>query len=123
VNAESDRAALAEAKEVRIETRAADGTVHSTIIWIMVVGDVVYIRSYRGATARWYREAIASPEVAIVVGRRRIPFRAVPATDAASVAACSEGLRSKYRRSYSLEAMLVDEVLPTTLRLEPRPPD
>ena len=33
--------------------------------------------------------------------------------------ACSEGLRAKYPRSQSLRAMLVDDVLPTTLKLVP----
>ncbi|HZM73695.1 MAG TPA: DUF2255 family protein [Candidatus Polarisedimenticolia bacterium] len=116
---ERDLADLDAAKEVRIETRAADGAVHRTIIWVMVEGGEVYIRSYRGPTARWYREALERPDVALHVSKRRIPFRAVPATDAASIAACSAGLERKYRRSYSLGAMLREDVLGTTLRLDP----
>jgi hypothetical protein len=112
-------AAIDAAKEVRIETQAADGTVHRTIIWAVVEGGQILIRSYRGATARWYREALARPEVALRVGRERVPLRAVVATDPASVAACSAGLSKKYRRSYSLAAMLRDDVLDTTLRLDP----
>ena len=119
MTAEGDRAELDAAREVRIETRAADGTVHSTVIWIVFEDDVAYIRSYRGRTARWYREAIARPDVAVVVGGRRVALRAVQATDAASIAACSAGLSRKYRRSYSVAAMLSDDVLDTTLRLEP----
>jgi len=42
-----------------------------------------------------------------------------PAADAASVEACSAGLRRKYRRSYSLRSMLRPEILDTTLRLDP----
>ena len=116
---ESDLAAIAAAKEVDIETRSHAGESHRTIIWIVEQEGTVYIRSYRGPTGRWYREALAEPEVAIHVDGRRIPALAVPATDAASVEACSEGLRAKYRRSYSLQAMLVDGVLPTTLKLVP----
>jgi hypothetical protein len=41
------------------------------------------------------------------------------ATDQASIEACNEGLRAKYKRSYSLRSMLVDDVLDTTLRVEP----
>ena len=120
---ESDLAAMAAAKEVDIETRSPAGEAHRTIIWIVEREGTVYIRSYRGPGGRWYREALADPEVAIHVDARRVPARAVPATDPASVEACSEGLRAKYRRSYSLQAMLVDHVLPTTLKLEPAPPE
>ena len=69
---ESDLAALAAAEEVDIETRAADGTVHRTIVWVMVRDDVVYLRSYRGPTGRWYREALADPTVALHVDGRRL---------------------------------------------------
>jgi hypothetical protein len=55
------------AKTVRIETWRPGGEVHTTIVWAVVDGDDVYIRSWRGATARWFREARANPDVAIHV--------------------------------------------------------
>jgi hypothetical protein len=116
---ESDLDLLATLKEVRVETRSRAGEVHKTIVWPLVRDGVVYLRSYRGPTGRWYREARADPEIALLFDRKRLPARAVPATDAASVEACSAALRDKYPRSYSLEAMLVPDVLPTTLRIEP----
>lgn len=116
---ESDLAAIAAAKEVRIETKSSGGEAHRTIIWIVEHGGEVYVRSVRGPRGRWYREARADPKVAIHVSGRRLPATAEPATDPVSVEACSEGLRAKYRRSYSLESMLVDDVLPTTLKLVP----
>ena len=120
---ESDLAAMAAAKEVDIETRSKAGKAHRTIIWIVERDGAIYVRSYRGPSGRWYREAVADPEVAVHVHGRRVAARAVPATDPTSVEACSEGLRAKYRRSQSLQAMLVDDVLPTTLKLEPAPPE
>ena len=116
---ESDLDLLATAREIRVETRSAAGEVHKTIVWPAVRDGVVYLRSYKGPSGRWYREALADPEIALLFDRRRLPARAVPATDAASVEACSAALRDKYRRSYSLEAMLVPDVLLTTLRIEP----
>ena len=116
---ESDLAAIAAEKEVDIETTSGSGETHRTIIWIVEQDGEVYVRSYRGPRGRWYREALADPAVAVHVRGRRVPATAVPATDAASVEACSEGLRAKYPRSQSLRAMLVDEVLPTTLKLVP----
>ena len=116
---ESDRDAIAAAREVKIETRSASGDVHRTIIWTAEHDGELYIRSYLGPRGRWYREALADPDVAILVDGRRVEARAVPATDEASVEACSAGLAAKYPRSQSLRAMLVEDVLPTTLRLEP----
>jgi hypothetical protein len=116
---EEDLAALAAAEEIEIETRAAAGAVHRTVVWPLVKDDVVYLRSYRGENGRWYREAMADPVVALHLGGRRVAARVEPATDADSVRACSEALEVKYRDSYSLAAMLAPSVLPTTIRLVP----
>jgi hypothetical protein len=116
---EEDLAALAAAEEIEIETRAADGAVHRTIVWPLVHDEVVYLRSYRGPSGRWYREAIADPTVALHVDGRRLPGTVEPATDETSVRACSEALEVKYPRSQSLAAMLAAAVLPTTLRVVP----
>ena len=111
---------LAATKEVRIETSRADGPVHSAIIWIVVDEQDVFIRSFRGERGRWYREARENPEVAILAGSRRIAATAVAATDAKSVRRCSEGFQAKYPKSKSTPMMLADDILDTTLRLEPR---
>lgn len=116
---ESDLTAIAAAEEVRIETHSPAGATHRTIIWIVVQDGAIFIRSVNGPGARWYREALADQNVAIHVQGRRIAARAVPATDPASIEACNDGLQAKYRRSYSLESMLLPKTLPTTLRLEP----
>ena len=111
-------ALLDRSNEVDIETRSPKGTVHSVPIWIVVDGDDVFIRTYRGPTSRWYREIVAGPG-ALVVNGQRIPVRAIAAADAASVKRVSDGFRKKYRKGSSLDSMLVPLVLPTTLRLEP----
>ena len=111
-------ALLGRSNEVDIETRSPKGTVHSVPIWIVVDGDDVFIRTYRGPTSRWYREIVAGPG-ALVVNGQRIPVRAIAAADSASVKRVSDGYRKKYRKGSSLDSMLVPLVLPTTLRLEP----
>ena len=120
--AEADRSAIAQAEEVRIETRAADGTTHRTIIWIVERDGQLYIRSVNGPTARWFREATADTSVALLVGDRRFEAHVVPATDPASIEACSAGLRKKYKGDYSLGSMLEADTLPTTLRVVPMVP-
>jgi hypothetical protein len=113
------RELLAATREVRIETRRPGGAVHSTIIWIVVDGDDVFVRSWKGAGARWFRETRANPEIVLVAGDQRIPGAAAPATDADSIRRCSESFLTKYRKSQSALAMVADEILDTTLRLDP----
>lgn len=112
-------ARLAAARTVRIETQAPEGPVHRTTIWAVVNEDRVFVRSWRGATARWYREALANPAVAVHVRKMRLPATAIPADDPDSIERCSAGLREKYAGDPSTPAMLDEEILPTTLRLEP----
>jgi len=109
-------------REVRIETTRPDGRTRRTVIWIMVEGDDVFVRSVRGDRGFWYQAALDEPEkVALLVDGRYIPARAVAATDEDEIARCSDGVRRKYRSGASVVAMVRPEVLNTTLRLEPRP--
>jgi hypothetical protein len=111
---------LAHAKEVRIETSRPDGPVHTAIIWVVVDGQDVFVRSWLGERGRWYREVAVNPQVMLVVGERRIAALAVPATDAESVRRTSDGFLAKYPKSKSTPMMLADDILETTLRLDPR---
>ena len=113
-------ALLAETQEIEIETALPGGPAHRTIIWIVVDGGDAFVRSYRGASARWYREAVAYPQVTIHVDGRALPARAVAAVDPASIRRTSDALASKYAASDSTPAMLQPDVLDTTLRLTPR---
>jgi hypothetical protein len=108
--------------EIQIETsRGGETRVHQTVIWIVIDGDAVFVRSVRGPAGRWFRELQANPHGAVIAGDRRVGVTAQPATDAASVARVSELLRAKYAKRWPgpTEAMLRDETLPTTLRLTP----
>ena len=113
---------LDETEEVRIETRRnEEAPVHRTIIWVVVTGGEVFVRSVRGPKGRWYQEISSHPDGALHVEDTRIPVRAAPATDASTVEAVSDALRSKYQQSSpaSTEAMMRPETLPTTLKLSP----
>lgn len=114
---EADLAELAQTEEVAIETQSAAGDIHHTTIWIVVDGQDAFIRSVRGKVARWYREALARPDVALLVERRRIPVHLVPAPDADAVARCSAALTAKYGADPALGSMLRPATLPTTLRV------
>jgi len=115
-----DLRAIDRAKEIEVETSAGpDSEVHRTITWVVVDGDDVFVRSWRGVTARWFREALANPNIAIHIDGRRVAARAVPARDPGSIARTSAGLVKKYDGDTSTPSMVRDEILETTLRLDP----
>src|SRR2546426_641984 len=48
-------------REVDIAPRRADGTLgRSTTVWVVRVGDDLYVRSYRGRGGTWYRAALGT---------------------------------------------------------------
>jgi hypothetical protein len=112
-----DLALLDRTEEVEIETRAPDGPVHRTIIWIVVDGEDVFVRSVNGEGARWFREAVARPDIGLEAGRTTIAARIEPAADPASIARCSAALEAKYAADPALRLMLRPNTLPTTLRV------
>jgi hypothetical protein len=114
-------AAIDSAREVEIETRRGEGAPsHRTTIWAVVDDGEVYVRSLRGANGRWYRELMSEPAAVLHVRDGSFPVQAVQATDPESVERASDALRRKYADSRSLDSMLADDILETTIKLEPR---
>ena len=108
---------LHEAHEVTIRTeRHPDAAV---VIWVAVTEDEAFVRSFRGAKGRWYRDLAAGGPATLELGDRRLAVQAVPADDAAIARASREYLR-KYGSSSYAQAMVKPDILSTTLRLEPR---
>ena len=65
-------AALAAEREVRIVATRPDDSVVSTIIWAVVDGDDVFVRSWKGERGHWYRAATDRPDkVELVAWCRR----------------------------------------------------
>ena len=94
---------------------------HRTTIWVVVDDhDRVLIRSVRGTGARWYRETLANPDVSIRLDGREVPVRAVIANDPGRIEGASTGFRTKYGAGPSVDSMLQDHTLETTLELLPR---
>lgn len=112
---------LAQAEEIQLE-RQRPGTNTPgprTTIWVVVVGDEVFVRSVRGPMGRWFQAIKANPTAAVHIDGQRIPVRAVPVSDDATLTRVSDAYRQKYRTSPYLPPLLRDETVPTTLRLEP----
>lgn len=112
---------LALEREVDIVTTRPDGSPLRVTIWVVVADDEVFVRSWRGERGYWYQAALDRPaDVELLAAGQRLPVMAVPATDAQSVARCSTALEVKYANDPSTPGMVRDDVLGTTLRLEPR---
>lgn len=110
-------AALRTDKEVTIRTsRQPD---RGVVIWIVVVNNAVFVRSFRGPKGRWYVTAMADGRATLEVGRQLIPARVTPVGDARTVEAVSQAFLSKYASSPYAKAMVAPDILPTTLRLDP----
>jgi hypothetical protein len=111
---------LAKANQIRIETRRGPGSpVHQTVIWVVVEGENVYVRSYTGRRGRWFREIRANPRAFVLRDGRRIRVRAVLVRSPRAIARASRAYLKKYSKSAYAKPMVRREILPTTLRLNP----
>jgi hypothetical protein len=110
--------ALRDTEEVTIRTDKHPKT--AVVIWVVVADGEVFVRSARGAKGRWYRDLAAGGSATLEVAGRRLAVQATPATDQASIARASREYLGKYQSSPYAQTVVRADVLPTTLRLEPR---
>jgi hypothetical protein len=114
---------LAQTKEVVIETRlSSQARSRHTPIWVIVEENNVYVRSYRGQAGRWYQEITAFPFAVLHMNGEPLAVHAVLITDDATISRVSHALLQKYPTSSYVDPMVRDEILGTTLRLEPASP-
>ena len=109
---------LRDVREVAIRTEKHLGT--AVVIWVVVADDEVFVRSVRGGKGRWYRDLATGGSATLEFAGRQLEVQAIPADDAASIARASREFLRKYQPSPYAQSIVRDEVLPTTLRLEPR---
>jgi hypothetical protein len=110
--------ALRETKEVGIRTdRHPENAV---TIWVVVADKDVFIRSVKGVKGQWYKDLAKGGPATLDVAGRAVPVQAVPANEGQSIERASRAYLSKYHDSPWSQSMVRDEVLATTLRLDPR---
>jgi hypothetical protein len=109
---------LHDSQEVAIRTGAHPES--AVVIWVVVADDEVFVRSWRGAKGRWYKDLAAGGTATLEFAGRRLAVQAVPASDSGSVARTNRAFLRKYQASIHAREMVRAEILPTTLRLEPR---
>ena len=110
--------ALRELREVGLRTDRHPQS--AVVIWVVVADDGVFVRSFRGAKGRWYRDLAGGGPATLEFGGRRLAVQAVPAIDAAANEHVSREFMRKYGPGPYATAMVQPEVVATTLRLDPR---
>lgn len=89
--------AIDRAREVELTTVRRDGTsCRSVIVWVVRQGDGIYVRSWLGREAAWFRGALRRPEGRLQVGDRDLPVAFVGVDDAPT-ALLDAAYREKYR--------------------------
>jgi len=109
---------LRDFREVAIRTEKHPAS--AVVIWVVAADDEVFVRSVRGGKGRWYRDLSTGGFATLEFTGRRLPVQAFPAAGADSIARASREFLRKYQSSPYAQSIVRAEVLPTTLRLEPR---
>jgi hypothetical protein len=109
------------AEELANAPRRADGTLlRARPIWVVRVGDQLYVRSWRGADGSWFHTGQRNGEGHIRAGGVEREIAYVPAEDEVNDAV-DAAYRDKYGRYPSyVEPMVAAAARVTTLKLVPR---
>jgi hypothetical protein len=111
---------IADQEEIRISSeRTGGGYNRWTPIWVVRVGDDLYVRSGFGTTGFWYRHATKSQAYVNAAGVR-YKVSLILDTDPASIAAVDKAYRQKYSADPSLPPLLSDDARSTTSWLVPQ---
>jgi hypothetical protein len=111
---------LADVEEIDIAFRRPNGSTGSTPIWVVLVGEDVFVRSIRGLRGGWYRRLLADPDGEVRDSRHAHPVRAEPVADEGTLAEVTAAYRAKYGGSPYVQPLLEEANVPGTMRLQPR---
>ncbi len=115
---------IGSAEELHIAPVRGDGTLGRPVpIWVVRVGDDLYVRSWRGNRGRWFRAAHASHEARISAVGVETDVKLLDAEERVD-----EAVDAAYREKYGrypryVEPMVGPQAQATTLRLIPRSAD
>lgn len=118
---ENELARIGSAKEAQLATVGSGGRLRRPVtVWVLRVGDNLYVRSWLGREARWYRSLQSRGDGHIGAGGVERDIVLVPAGGAVDDAV-DEGYRGKYLHAGShLEQMIAPRARATTLEIRPR---
>jgi hypothetical protein len=111
------------ADELQIASVRRDGTLSNAVtIWVVRIGDDLYVRSYKGRGGVWFRVAQMRHEGRIRAGGVEKDVTFVEETDPGTNDQIDAVYRTKYSR-YSaqyVDPMVAAEARATTIKLVPR---
>jgi hypothetical protein len=114
---------IGEVEELQIAWPRRDGRPGRPVtIWVVRVGDALYVRSWQGSTASWFRRVHAHPEGQISAGGIEKQVTVEDINDEAVNNEVDGAYRAKYGHSGYVAEMIRPEARATTLKLEPRSP-
>jgi hypothetical protein len=119
---DDELARIGAAEELGIRPRRPDGsTGRATTIWVVRVGDELYVRSYHGRASGWFSRALRTREAHIAAGGVDRDVQLLE-PDAGVRAAVDQAYRTKYARHSAtyIEPMISDTAASATFRLTPR---
>lgn len=102
------------AEELEIATLRCDGTLRNPVtIWVVRVGDDLYVRAYKGRSGPWFRHALVRHEGHIRSGGVDKDVTFVEESDPDANARVDNAYRAKYRE---YEAEYVDPMVAPAAR-------
>ncbi len=113
---------IARAEELEIATRRRAGTLRDPVtVWMVRVGDDLYVRSVKGRAGMWFRAAVASHQGRVKAGGVRRDVTFVEANDAPNDE-IDRAYRAKYARypASIVNTVVTPQARAATLRLVPR---
>jgi hypothetical protein len=114
---------IGNAEELEIAPQQSNGTLRKPVtIWVVRVGDELYVRSWRGHNGAWFRGTQVRYAGRIQAGGVEKEVTFVAETDPAINNQIDTAYRNKYGR-YSaqyVDPMVAPEARATTLKLVPR---
>jgi hypothetical protein len=114
---------IGKAEELQIRSLRRDGTLRNPVtIWVVRVGDDLYVRAYKGRTGAWFRGTQTRHVGHIRAGGVDKDVTFVEESDASVNSQVDAAYRSKYRK-YSAEyinPMVAPDARSATIKLVPR---
>lgn len=111
---------LADVEEIDIAFRRPNGSIGSTPIWVVQVGEDIFVRSVRGTRGGWYRRLRADPDGEVRDGGHTHPVHAEPVADERTLGEVTGAYQTKYGDSPYVRPLLEGSSIGATLRLHPR---
>ncbi len=118
-----ERNKIGTAEELEIASLRRDGALRKLrTIWVVGVGDDLYVRSVRGRGSDWFRGVLTRHEGRIQAGGVAKDVAFVEMNDAALHAQIDAAYREKYRRQPKeyVDACVTPQALAATIKLVPR---